>query len=227
MARLFITAREQQFISDLTKEFIKDVVGQWIIYYPISTIKTQVHALYEEAVEKIFENPIKIEALVGQPEKEKSYTNFGIDGLTKLEVFIQSRDLLDKQIEITPGDYFIYDSQTFEIQDVNEMNNIFGQAEYSVSYKVTAASVRSGVIDLPTFKQLLMDGKTYIDSDAQKEFEQQRGFGEDLAGNPTGDFRQLRDRLDEEMAPISLGTGPRVITIDEDTEKASSFYNEE
>lgn len=227
MARLFITAREQQFISDLTKEFIKDVVGQWIIYYPISTIKTQVHALYEEAVEKIFENPIKIEALVGQPEKEKSYTNFGIDGLTKLEVFIQSRDLLDKQIEITPGDYFIYDSQTFEIQDVNEMNNVFGQAEYSVSYKVTAASVRSGVIDLPTFKQLLMDGKTYIDSDAQKEFEQQRGFGEDLAGNPTGDFRQLRDRLDEEMAPISLGTGPRVITIDEDTEKASSFYNEE
>lgn len=227
MARLFITAREQQFISDLTKEFIKDVVGQWIIYYPISTIKTQVHALYEEAVEKIFENPIKIEALVGQPEKEKSYTNFGIDGLTKLEVFIQSRDLLDKQIEITPGDYFIYDSQTFEIQDVNEMNNVFGQAEYSVSYKVTAASVRSGVIDLPTFKQLLLDGKTYIDSDAQKEFEQQRGFGEDLAGNPTGDFRQLRDRLDEEMAPISLGTGPRVITIDEDTEKASSFYNEE
>ena len=35
MARLFITPRELNFISDITKEIIKDVVGQKVYYYPI------------------------------------------------------------------------------------------------------------------------------------------------------------------------------------------------
>ena len=34
MSRLFITQREINFISDITKEIIKDVVGQKIYYYP-------------------------------------------------------------------------------------------------------------------------------------------------------------------------------------------------
>ena len=59
MSRLFITSREIQFINDITKEVVKDVIGQQIIYYPISTMKTQVHPVYEEAIEKIFENPIR------------------------------------------------------------------------------------------------------------------------------------------------------------------------
>lgn len=227
MARLFITSREIAFINDVTKEFIKDVVGQWIIYYPISTLKTQIHPVYDEAIEKIFENPIKLDAIVGQPEKEKNYSQFGMDNHTKLEVLIQSRDLLDKQIEIHNGDFFVYENQVFEIQDNLEMNNIFGQGEYSVAYKLTAASVRVGIIDLPTFKQLIQDGKNFADSEVQKEFEQQRGFADDLEGNNTGDFRQMRDRLGDEMAPIALGEGPRKVTVDESTEKASSFYNEE
>ncbi len=36
MARLFVTPREVNFINDLTKELIKDVIGQKIYYYSIS-----------------------------------------------------------------------------------------------------------------------------------------------------------------------------------------------
>jgi len=61
MARLFITPREIQLINDWTKEYIKDIVGQFIVYYPISILKTRVHPVYDEAVQKIFYNPIKIE----------------------------------------------------------------------------------------------------------------------------------------------------------------------
>jgi hypothetical protein len=49
MARLFITPREIQFINDLTKEYLKDTVGQKIYYFAISTKKTQIHEVYEEA----------------------------------------------------------------------------------------------------------------------------------------------------------------------------------
>ena len=98
MARLFIGQREVEFINDVTKEFIKDVIGQVIHYFPISSIKSDVHAVYNEASRKIFENPIRIPALVGQPEWSSKTTNFGPDLEARLEVMIQYRDLLDKKL---------------------------------------------------------------------------------------------------------------------------------
>ena len=37
------------FFSDITKELIKDVVGQKIVYYPISELKSKVHEMYQES----------------------------------------------------------------------------------------------------------------------------------------------------------------------------------
>jgi hypothetical protein len=57
MARLFIGPKEIALVNDWSKEYIKDIVGQTIIYYPLSTMKTKVHPVYDEAINKIFENP--------------------------------------------------------------------------------------------------------------------------------------------------------------------------
>ena len=46
MARLFITPREVDFISDLTKEITKDVIGQKIYYYSISEAKTKIKVIF-------------------------------------------------------------------------------------------------------------------------------------------------------------------------------------
>ena len=64
MSRLFITPREINFINDIAKEVIKDVVGQKIYYFPISVTKTRVHDVYEESPEKIFENPIVLRGVI-------------------------------------------------------------------------------------------------------------------------------------------------------------------
>ena len=69
MGRLFIGEKEQQYIADITKDYVKDIVGQHIIYFPVSILHTQVHEVYDEAVEKIFENPIKLDVLADQPER--------------------------------------------------------------------------------------------------------------------------------------------------------------
>ena len=60
MARLFITQREIDFIHDTAKEIIKDVIGQKIYYFPVSEIKSNVHDVYEETPEKVFENQFSI-----------------------------------------------------------------------------------------------------------------------------------------------------------------------
>ena len=62
MGRLFIGPREIDLVNDLTKELIKDVIGQKIYYYSISQSKTKINELYDEAPEKIFETPLEIKA---------------------------------------------------------------------------------------------------------------------------------------------------------------------
>lgn len=204
MARLFIGQREIQFINDLTKEFIKDVVGQVIHYFPVSVIKSRVHGLYNESTEKVFDNPIKVPALVGQPEWSSKTTSFGPDLESRLEVMIQARDLADKGIKLSEGDMFTFDDVLYEILTYVNMNNIFGMAEYDVSWKITAKSARLGQMDPASIPlpRKAPDGEQVV-------FEQQRGLPITSDGEATGDIREMRQRLSKDMAPVALGTGAR------------------
>ena len=62
MARLFVTPREIDYISDLTKEITKDVIGQKIFYNKIREDLTNVHDVYEEAPDKVFNPPVELDA---------------------------------------------------------------------------------------------------------------------------------------------------------------------
>ena len=231
MSRLFITSREIQFINDITKELVKDVIGQQIIYYPISTMKTQIHPIYEEAIEKIFENPIRLDVLAGQPNWETKWNQFGNEQSNKFELFVQARDLLDKGYNLNEGDFFLYGDQLYELVTFVPINNIYGQVEYTTGYKLEGKVARKGQFDVNIFKQMLKDqGVKYMDSNVTKVWQQQRGLTENIEGE-TLDRRQMRDRLAEDMAPIALDEGARIINVDTDTdqthkaEEASSFDN--
>lgn len=236
MARLFIGPREHQFINDITKEYTKDIVGQYIVYYPISVLHTKVHEIYDEAIAKVFENPYKLDVLAGQPQRSNTFDRFGIDSETKLELYIQSRDLLDKNIGVNSGDFFMYGNEVYEIVDAVAIENIFGQVEYEKAVKVVGQLARVGEFDVVDFKNMLEQSKVFSESNAHKTFVQQRGEDETEEG-VTNDFREMRDRLGADMEPIALGEGPR--KIDEDQEdahsqplddatpaKGSGFYNE-
>ena len=233
MARLFITPKEIQFVNDLTKEFMKDVIGQAIFYYPISTMKSQVHPVYDEAIEKIFLAPIKLDVLAGQPNWETKYNVWGNEQVNKLEIFVHVKDLLDKGYTVQEGDFFVYGDAIFEVLTANSINNIFGQVEYDVGIKIEGQIARKGQFDINIFKQMLIDaGINYVDNTVQKVWQQQRGLDENIDG-PTGDKREMRNRLNEDMAEVALGEGPRVVNIDSEAnepqhqpQQASSFDND-
>lgn len=226
MSRLYITAKEVQFINDLTKELLKDVVGQTITYYPVSVLKTRVHPIYDEAVKKIFDNPIKIPCMVDFPSNTTKFGLFGSEISSTIEVFVQARDLIDKNFTIYEGDFFTFGDQAYEITSFVSMNNVYGQEEYEVGYKITGNAARPGQFDPKTYQAPTKDSKNpFPESGAQVTFEQERGFGENSEGT-TGDVRQVRDRLGDDMAEIALGDGPRVVGIDK-TKKANTFYRDE
>jgi hypothetical protein len=221
MARLFITPREQDLMSDLTKELIKDVVGQKIYYYRVMSEVTSIHDVYEEALEKHFDLPIEIEARVEWGDQTTSTTRFGSEQLYDINVYVQYRDMIDKDIEISEGDYFSYGDTFFETTSVAYLSEIYGEVEYRTGIQLVGRQARKGLIDK---NPIGPTDEGYGDSDAiQETFVQQRGFAENSQGE-TGDVRALQkqgkvDRPTEKPAEVSPAGDP--------SRTGSSFYGDE
>lgn len=220
MARLFITEREINFINDVAKEAVKDVVGQKIFYFPISEIKSNVHDVYEESPEKIFENPICVDALVKYQPQDIRANKFGSEEYFTIEVYVQERDLIDKEIEIKEGDFFSYGTVFFEIITSPDSNTIYGQVEHKGFVTITGKQSRKGQFISTVFGPT---DERYSDQNAvQDSFYQQRGFAENSEGK-TGDVRELQ-RKGVLEAPI---TGPAEVSDRGDAENiGSAFYDE-
>jgi hypothetical protein len=222
MARLFITPRELNFISDITKEIIKDVIGQKIYYYPISEHKTQTHGIYNEALKKVFDNPIALDALVDNNfQTDTKIDQFGIDAQFKIEVFIQHRDLVEKGINVAIGDYFSFSDIFYEITERAFMRNIYGMPEHKDGVKLVGTRVRES-----QFKALVI-GPTDIsrpEADAvQTTFVQQRG----LVENKEGETADVRDLVRNGVLDGPL-TGPREVSpLGDKPGVGSAFYDEE
>ena len=221
MARLFVTPREIDYISDLTKEVTKDIIGQKIYYYTVREDLTDVHDVYEEAPEKVFNPPVELDALVEwQPETFKT-DRFGSEETAKIEVYLHARDLLDKDFKVRSGDYFSYGELFFEITSVIADKNVYGQVEHQTGFKVAGKQARKGQINIkpigPTSES--------IDSDdaVQKTFVQQRGLEENSLGK-TNDVRALQknEKLEE---PIS--GAQEVSNKGTSATTDSSFYGDE
>lgn len=190
MSRLFVTPREIDLISDITKEVIKDVAGQKVYYYRVREDLSDIHDVYEESPNKIFDPPVEIEARVEYEPEEFRTNQFGTETYYKINVFFHERDLIDREIEVRTGDYFSYGDTFFEITSAVVESNVYGQIEHSIGVKVVGTQARLGQIDV------MPNGPTserYSDDDAvQETFVQQRGAPENRLG-ATGDLRQLQE----------------------------------
>lgn len=217
MARLFITPREIDFISDLTKEVNKDIRGQKIYYYKVRVDLTKVHDVYEEAQEKIFDPPIEIDCSVEWSPQEIRTNRFGTEEHYNISAYLHYRDLLDREIEVLEGDYFSYGETFFEITQVIYQSTIYGQVEYKTGVQLKATQARIGQIDKAPVGPT---DEGWSDDDAtQKEFVQQRGAAENEEGL-TGDKRALIEQGKTELPK----EGPAKVSQDS---VSSSFYGEE
>ena len=220
MARLFITPREVDLISDLTKEIIKDVAGQRVFYYRVREDLSDVHDVYEESPTKIFDPPVEIEARVEYEPEEIRTNQYGSEEYYSINVFFHERDLLDRDIVVRTGDYFSYGDTFFEITSAVIESNAYGQIEHAIGTKVVGKQARLGQID---FEPLGPTSESYTDDDAvQETFVQQRGAEENRLGE-TGDKRQLQE--DGKLDPPS--EGPAEVSPKGDSSGiSSSFYGD-
>jgi len=191
MARLFITPREIDFISDLSKEMAKDIIGQKIYFYKVRKDLTDVHEVYEESERKVFNPPVMIDALIDWSQSTVYTGKFGSENKFQITVHLQSRDLLDRKIDPEEGDFFSYGDTFYEIIKSIQDKQVYGQIEHVVGIVLTGKQARKGLIDFvphgPT-------SESYSDPGAiQETFIQQRGFVENDEGL-TDDVRSLQKK---------------------------------
>lgn len=220
MGRLFLSKREIDFMNDIAKEIVKDVIGQKIYYFPISIVKTSVHDVYEEAQDKIFDNPIELDALVKYEPQDIKSDRFGTEEYYSIEVYVQSKDLIDKNISVQEGDFFSYGKTFFEVIKAPDSDTIYGQIEHKSFVTISGRQARKRQFLAKIFGP---KGEQHTDKDAiQDTFVQQRGFDSNKLGK-TNDVRDLRKAgvLED---PI---TGPKEVSKEGTASGAkSSFYDE-
>lgn len=145
---LFLGEKERDLVKQINDELIERVIGQAVMYYPISTVHTDFHPIYGEAIEKTYLNPIRIYALVKWGGYTTEVTNFGVDRRPNLIVNFHRRRLTeDQNVFVREGDFVQYSDSFFEILTLTELNPIFGHEEYFMEIQAKCIKAREGLFN--------------------------------------------------------------------------------
>jgi hypothetical protein len=143
---LFLGEKERNLVKQINDEIIERVIGQTVVYYPISREHTRFHSIYGEAVQKTFLPPVKVNALVTWQGSKTSAEAFGIDRVTSIEVKFHRRRLTeDQDLYVREGDFVLYGDVFYEIVSLNEAKLLFGQIDHKFEIDAKCIRAREGV----------------------------------------------------------------------------------
>ena len=139
---LFTGKKERGFVKQTNDEIIERVIGQTVAYYPISIEHTNFHDLYGEAIEKTFLPPIRVHALVEWEGLVTETGKFGIDRRSSITIHFHKRRLTeDQDLFVREGDFVLYGDIHYEIVQLDEPKQLFGQIDHR--YEISAKCVRA------------------------------------------------------------------------------------
>lgn len=145
---LFLGEKERNLVKQVNDELIERVIGQGIFYYPISMEHSNFHPTYGEAIEKTFLPPIRVYALIMWEGFETQTTNLGIDKRPSILVHFHKRRLTeDQDLLIKEGDFVKYGNTYYEIVQLNEPKQIFGQVDHKMEVEAKCIKAREGTFN--------------------------------------------------------------------------------
>ena len=145
---LFTGKREKDLVKQVNDEVVERVVGQQILYFPISLEHTNYNDIYGEAIEKTFMDPIRVYAMVKYTSQTTKTTNLGIDRIEKITVNFHKRRLTeDQDLFVREGDFVLYGDRYYEILTLEEPKWLFGQPESSFEIIANCTRAREGLFD--------------------------------------------------------------------------------
>ena len=145
---LFTGKKERDLVKQVNDELIERVIGQTILYFPISTEHTNFHSLYGEAIEKTFYPPVRVHVLIDWQDYETTTDNFGVDRISTILVKFHKRRLTeDQNLFVRVGDFVQHDKKFYEIVELKEPRYLFGQDDQVFELLGTCRKAREGTFN--------------------------------------------------------------------------------
>lgn len=144
MAKKFIDTKAVAFIDAINRQLLQQVVDESVHYYAISLKHTEVKRLYGEAVKKTVVAPVRINALVKYENANTRSMDFGMDAEFDLEVYFHNKELVERNVKPTEGDFIEYGGIFFEISSVTQPQLVYGQIENKIMTKCVCVKSREG-----------------------------------------------------------------------------------
>jgi len=145
---MFLGQKERDLVKQVNEELSERVIGQQVVYYPISLEHTEFHPLYGEAIRKSFLPPIRIYAFIVWEGLTTTTTNFGVDKRPSIIIHFHKRRLVeDQDLFVREGDFVVYGNDYYEIATLNEPRELFGRTEHKVEIEAKCIKARKGVFD--------------------------------------------------------------------------------
>jgi hypothetical protein len=145
---LFTGKKEKDLVKQINDEVVERVVGQQIVYYPVSIEHTNFNPVYGEAIKKTFLSPVRVFAFVKYQSQTTKTTNLGVDRVEKISVVFHKRRLTeDQDLFVREGDFLQYGEHHYEILTLEEPKWLFGQVESSFEIAANCVRAREGLFD--------------------------------------------------------------------------------
>ncbi len=132
------------FVNAISHELIQNVVGQEVLYYGISLAETRVNPLYQEAVQKTWNPPVRMNALVNFDNQNTVSSNMGLDAKYSLEVYFHDLELKERNVLPKEGDFVEFGQIFYEITSATQPQLVFGQVNNKVMTKCVCVPSREG-----------------------------------------------------------------------------------
>lgn len=139
---LFTGQKEKDFVKQINDEIVERVVGQQILYFPISIEHSNFHEVYGESLEKTFLSPVRVYALVTWEGIRTETGKFGVDRRAEITVKFHKRRITeDQDLYVRIGDFVQYGDIYYEIVSLDEPKQLFGQPESR--FEIIAKCIRA------------------------------------------------------------------------------------
>tara|TARA_R110001583_G_scaffold23448_2_gene86632 strand:- start:106 stop:621 length:516 start_codon:yes stop_codon:yes gene_type:complete len=139
---MFFGKKERNLVKQVNDELAERVIGQTVVYYPVSLEDSDFNTTYGEAIDKVTLPPVRVYAYV-VVENEQTNERYGYDYQTKLTVNFHRRRLTeDQNLFVRVGDFVQYGDLFYEIvKTYNDTRYYFGQVEHK--FQISAECVRA------------------------------------------------------------------------------------
>jgi hypothetical protein len=155
---LFLGQKERNLVKQVNDELLERVIGQPILYLPVSMEYSNFHPLYGEAIEKCFLPPVRVYVLVDFEAIETTTENFGLDKMHTINVKFHERRLHeDQDTYVREGDYIQYGHTFYEIVTLTEDRPLFGQVDHLFQIMAKCVRTRKGLLDFEVLDTRIQD----------------------------------------------------------------------